>query len=242
MLVILPSMVWTSVAQPTEQYGHRLGTVLAFLIRRSAAWASVGARFAPRPERPARAVPVALEAAILKNPRRERSIHIAPLRCDAHPCASAKTLAPTTPVRKKRLQARERSDATCQRPVERGAGARRAPTVGGASGTSGAAVLSLEIAEHVRPVESRRRQLADDERHVLLRQVLGAMAGQRDLDPVPLVLAVARLPAGQFLEPVIEQPRLHLAPCDLGRHGLSLGLRGSVCRDAIPHRHTPGAP
>src|SRR5262245_12093692 len=111
------------------------------------------------------------------------------------------------------------------------AGARRAATGAPRSGWDvRRAALSLEITEHVRPVEARRRQLADDERHVLLRQVLGAMAGQRDLDSVPLVLAVARLLARQLLEPVIEQPCLHLAPCDLGRHGLSLRLRSSVCR------------
>ena len=79
MLTILPSTVWTSVAHPTEQYGQTLGTVFAFLMRSSWARASAGARLAPRPASPPRAVPVALAAAVAKNPRREMSMVAPPV-------------------------------------------------------------------------------------------------------------------------------------------------------------------
>src|SRR5919198_4566486 len=74
MFTILPPTVWTSVAQPTEQYGQMLGTVFASLIRNSSARASVGARSAPRPARPPSAVPVAVVAERRKKSRRESSI------------------------------------------------------------------------------------------------------------------------------------------------------------------------
>ena len=53
MLTIWPSTVWTSVAQPTEQYGQTLGTVLASLMRSSWRPGEAGARLAPSPDRPA---------------------------------------------------------------------------------------------------------------------------------------------------------------------------------------------
>src|SRR5262245_60636291 len=74
MLTILPSMVWISVAQPTEQYGQTLGVAVAVLIRNSCARARVGARLAPRPARPAIAVPVAVPAEARRKSRRERPI------------------------------------------------------------------------------------------------------------------------------------------------------------------------
>src|SRR2546421_5423952 len=75
MLTILPVTVCTSVAQPTEQYGHTLGVVFAFLMRSSCARASVGARLAPSPARPPSAVPPAMPEDTFKKFRRETSIN-----------------------------------------------------------------------------------------------------------------------------------------------------------------------
>src|SRR5205823_5862572 len=75
MLTILPLTVCTSVAQPTEQYGHTLGVVFAFLMRSSCARASVGARLAPSPARPPSAVPPAMPEDTFKKFRRETSIN-----------------------------------------------------------------------------------------------------------------------------------------------------------------------
>src|SRR5687768_1829597 len=74
MLTILPSIVCTRVAQPTEQYGQMLGTVVAFLTRSSSARARVGARLAPSPARPPSAVPEATAPDALRKCRRETSI------------------------------------------------------------------------------------------------------------------------------------------------------------------------
>src|SRR5687767_8035175 len=52
-----------------------LGIVFAPLMRSSCARATVGARFAPRPARPPRAVPVAAPADHLKKSRRDTSIN-----------------------------------------------------------------------------------------------------------------------------------------------------------------------
>src|SRR5258705_5535477 len=76
MLTILPSTVWTSVAQPTEQYGQTLGVAFACLIRSSCACARVGARLAPTLARPPNAVPVKALPEVLKKSRRDRSIPI----------------------------------------------------------------------------------------------------------------------------------------------------------------------
>src|SRR5919108_4619965 len=75
-LTILPSTVCTRVAQPTEQYGQMLGTVLASLIRNSAALASVGAKLAPRPVSPPNAVPPATPAETRRKSRLDTSIVI----------------------------------------------------------------------------------------------------------------------------------------------------------------------
>src|SRR2546426_292621 len=75
MLTILPLTVCTSVAQPTEQYGHTLGVVFGSLMRSSCVRASVGARLAPRPARPPSAVPVAMPEDTFKKFRRETSIN-----------------------------------------------------------------------------------------------------------------------------------------------------------------------
>src|SRR5947209_14551938 len=74
MLTILPSTVWTSVAQPTEQYGQTLGIAFACLIRSSCACARAGARLAPTPARPPSAVPVKALPDVLRKSRRDRSM------------------------------------------------------------------------------------------------------------------------------------------------------------------------
>ena len=74
MLTIWPSMVWTSVAQPTEQKGQTLGVTLASLIRSSCACATTGARLTPDAISPPSAVarPPATES--LRTSRREISM------------------------------------------------------------------------------------------------------------------------------------------------------------------------
>src|SRR5882724_8869035 len=76
MLTILPSTVWTSVAQPTEQYGQTLGVAFACLIRSSCACARVGARLAPTLASPPKAVPVKALPEVLMKSRRDRSMTI----------------------------------------------------------------------------------------------------------------------------------------------------------------------
>src|SRR2546427_2199482 len=76
MLTILLSTVWTSVAQPTEQYGQTLGMAFACLIRSSCACARVGARLAPTLARPANAVPVKAPPDAVRKSRRDRSMAI----------------------------------------------------------------------------------------------------------------------------------------------------------------------
>ena len=56
-----------------------------------------------------------------------------------------------------------------------------------------AAYLTLQLVEQLRTVEPRPNELADDERDVLLRQVLRAVPGKRDLDSAALELPVTRL-------------------------------------------------
>src|SRR5690242_10008907 len=74
MLTILPSTVFTKVAQPTEQYGQMLGVVFAPLMRSSWARATVGLRFTPEPIRPLSAVPVPAATPRRRKSRREISI------------------------------------------------------------------------------------------------------------------------------------------------------------------------
>src|SRR5688500_8078533 len=63
-----------SVAQPTEQNGHILGTVVLSRMRSSCALARAGARLSPRPTIPPSAVPAPAPPAYRKNSRRESSI------------------------------------------------------------------------------------------------------------------------------------------------------------------------
>src|SRR5580704_16436646 len=56
MFTIWPLIVWTSVAQPTEQNGHTLGVTLAFEIRNSCAFAMTAERLTPDAISPPRAV------------------------------------------------------------------------------------------------------------------------------------------------------------------------------------------
>src|SRR2546428_14084122 len=76
MLTILPSTVWTSVAQPTAQKGQTLGIAFACLIRSSCACARAGARLAPTPARPPNSVPVKALPDVLRKSRRDRSMTI----------------------------------------------------------------------------------------------------------------------------------------------------------------------
>src|SRR2546425_7018737 len=76
MLTILPSTVWTSVAQPTAQKGQTLGIAFACLIRSSCACARAGARLAPAPARPPNAVPVKALPDVFRKSRRDRSMAI----------------------------------------------------------------------------------------------------------------------------------------------------------------------
>jgi hypothetical protein len=77
MLTISFPMVWTIVAQPTEQYGQTLGVALASLIRSSWARAVAGARLAPNPSREPNAVPEPMPAADVRtNSRRESGMSI----------------------------------------------------------------------------------------------------------------------------------------------------------------------
>src|SRR5216684_4183741 len=74
MFTIVPSTVWTSVPQPTAQYGHTLGTALASLMRSAWARATAGLRSTPRPARPPTAVPAAALADNRKKSRRVTSM------------------------------------------------------------------------------------------------------------------------------------------------------------------------
>src|SRR5580704_175646 len=56
MFTIWPLIVWTSVAQPTEQNGHTLGVTFALAMRSSWARATAGVRSTPEAINPPRAV------------------------------------------------------------------------------------------------------------------------------------------------------------------------------------------
>jgi hypothetical protein len=72
-LTIWPLIVWTSVAQPTEQNGHTLGVTLALAIRNSCAFATTAERLTPDAISPPSAVPLPPAVAIRKTSRREMS-------------------------------------------------------------------------------------------------------------------------------------------------------------------------
>src|SRR5271163_2282919 len=73
MFTIWPLIVWTSVAQPTEQNGHTLGVTLALAIRNSCAFATMPERLTPDAIRPPSAVPLPPAFARRKTSRREIS-------------------------------------------------------------------------------------------------------------------------------------------------------------------------
>src|SRR3984957_216353 len=73
MFTIWPLMVWTSVAQPTEQKGHTLGVTLALAIRSSWAFATTPERLTPDAISPPRAVPLPPAIERRKTSRREGS-------------------------------------------------------------------------------------------------------------------------------------------------------------------------
>src|ERR1700722_1522835 len=73
MFTIWPSIVWTSVAQPTEQNGHTLGVTLAFAIRNSCAFATTAVRLTPDAISPPSAVPLPPAIERRKTSRREGS-------------------------------------------------------------------------------------------------------------------------------------------------------------------------
>src|SRR5580704_4017487 len=73
MFTIWPLMVWTSVAQPTEQNGHTLGVTLALVIRNSCAFATTPERLTPDAISPPRAVPPPPAIERRKTSRREGS-------------------------------------------------------------------------------------------------------------------------------------------------------------------------
>src|ERR1700733_1067125 len=73
MFTIWPLMVWTSVAQPTEQKGHTLGVTLALEIRNSCAFATTPERLTPDAISPPSAVPLPPAIEMRKTSRREIS-------------------------------------------------------------------------------------------------------------------------------------------------------------------------
>lgn len=60
----------------------------------------------------------------------------------------------------------------------------------------GGPALTLQLVEQLGAVKSCSDELAHDERHVLLRQVLRPVPRKRDLDSVTLELPVTRLLPG----------------------------------------------
>src|ERR1700722_14962021 len=74
MFTIWPSIVWTSVAQPTEQNGQTLGVTLALAIRNSCAFATTAVRLTPDAISPPSAVPLPPATERRKASRREISI------------------------------------------------------------------------------------------------------------------------------------------------------------------------
>jgi len=66
-------IVWTSVAQPTEQNGHTLGVTLALAIRNSCAFATTAVRLTPDAISPPSAVPLPPAIERRKTSRREIS-------------------------------------------------------------------------------------------------------------------------------------------------------------------------
>src|SRR5580658_11288078 len=73
MFTIWPLIVWTSVAQPTEQNGHTLGVTLALAIRNSCAFATTAERLTPDAISPPSAVPLPPAIERRKTSRREIS-------------------------------------------------------------------------------------------------------------------------------------------------------------------------
>src|SRR5271155_375448 len=73
MFTIWPSIVWTRVAQPTEQNGHTLGVTLALAIRNSCAFATTAMRLTPDAISPPSAVPLPPAIESRKTSRREIS-------------------------------------------------------------------------------------------------------------------------------------------------------------------------
>src|SRR5262249_23548286 len=75
-----------------------------------------------------------------------------------------------------------------------------------------------ELATDLLTIEARGLERAEHERDVLLREVLGPVAGQGDLDSRAFVLDVPTHAALPTTEAVAEQPRFHRPSRDRSRH------------------------
>lgn len=97
---------------------------------------------------------------------------------------------------------------------------RASPSASRASGWTGyGRVRSLgQFAPHHLLVETTRRQLTDDQRYVLLGEILWPVSRYGDLEASTNKMTVSGLLGGQLHETVPKEPTLQPPPCHLMRH------------------------